>query len=271
MTIQQPALITTPNKKPILMDISYEGEKKGQPIVLLCHGYKGFKDWGAWHLVAKVFAKAGYCFVKFNFSHNGGTPDSPIDFPDLEAFGNNNFSTELDDIDRVLTYLDASEVSIIGHSRGAGIVLIKAEEDPRISKVIGWAGVSDFKARFQIDSEAFKQWKKTGVTYIENARTKQQLPHYWQFFEDFLANEERLTIQRAVTQLKKPQLIVHGSLDPTVSMGEAKAIHHWNPDSQLEIIEGGDHVFGAKHPWVENELPDDLKKVVAITISFVSS
>jgi len=269
MTLEQPTILITPNKKPILIDISYEGEKTGKPLVIFCHGYKGFKDWGAWHLVAKTFAKAGFCFVKFNFSHNGGTPENPIDFPDLEAFANNNFTTELDDLNRVLNFLNTSEVSLIGHSRGAGIVLIKAEEDPRIQKVITWAGVSDFKARFQIESDAFTEWKRTGITHIENARTKQQLPHYWQFFEDFIANEERLTIRRAVENLKKPQLIVHGTTDPTVSIEEAKAVHRWNPNSQLETIEGGDHVFGAKHPWQESELPSDLKKVVEITLAFL--
>ncbi|MEM7085853.1 MAG: alpha/beta fold hydrolase [Bacteroidota bacterium] len=269
MILEQPTILTAPNKKPILMDTSFEGEKKEKPVVIFCHGYKGFKDWGAWHLVAKMFAKAGFCFVKFNFSHNGGTPENPLDFPDLDAFANNNFTTELDDLDRVLNFLNTSEVSLIGHSRGAGIVLIKAEEDSRVQKVVTWAGVSDFKARFQIESEAFAQWKKTGITYVENARTKQQLPHYWQFFEDFLAHETRLTIRRAVENLKKPQLIVHGTADPTVSMEEALALHRWNPNSQLEIIEGGDHVFSAKHPWKESELPSDLKKVVKLTTSFL--
>ena len=269
MILEQSTVLKAPSKKPILMDISYEGEKTGKPLVIFCHGYKGFKDWGAWHLVAQQFAKAGFCFVKFNFSHNGGTPEIPIDFPDLEAFANNNFTTELDDLDRVLNFLNASEVSLIGHSRGAGIVLIKAEEDPRIQNVITWAGVSDFKARFQMDSEAFAAWKKTGITHIENARTKQQLPHHWQFFEDFIANENRLTIQRAVRSLNKPQLIVHGSIDPTVTMEEAQAIQSWNANSRLEIIEDGDHVFGAKHPWKESELPEDLKKVVDITVSFL--
>ena len=37
-------------------------------------------------------------FVKFNFSHNGTTLESPSDFKDLESFGNNNFSKELYDL-----------------------------------------------------------------------------------------------------------------------------------------------------------------------------
>jgi len=269
MILEQNHILEAPNKKPILLDISYEGEKTNKPVVVFCHGYKGFKNWGAWHLVAADFAKAGFCFVKFNFSHNGGTMENPIDFPDLEAFANNSFTTELDDLDRVLHFLAASEVSLIAHSRGAGIALIKAEEDPRIQKVVTWAGVSDYKAHFQIGTDAFQQWKKTGITHIENARTKQQLPHYWQFFEDFIANEHRLTIKRAVQQLKKEHLIIHGSADSTVSLKEAQAMHQWNPESQLIVLEAGDHVFGSKHPWEEPTLPTDLKTVVDRTIRFI--
>ena len=78
-------------KRPIVYDIYYkENQESELPTVLFCHGYKGFKDWGAWDLVAKAFAEAGFFFVKFNFSHNGGTVEQPIDFQDLKAFSDNN-------------------------------------------------------------------------------------------------------------------------------------------------------------------------------------
>ena len=44
-------------------------------------------------------------FVKFNFSHNGTSLDSPTDFIDLKAFGNNNFCIELDDLSCVLEWI----------------------------------------------------------------------------------------------------------------------------------------------------------------------
>jgi len=62
---------------------------------------------------------------------------------------------------------------------------------------------------------------------------------------------------------------VHGSEDQTVSIKEAKAIHSWSPNSKLAIIDGADHVFGAKHPWKENILPQDLKNAVEKTIDFL--
>ncbi len=278
MIIKKNRILTSENKKPILYDVYYNETEKPQPIVIFCHGYKGFKDWGAWHLVAEAFAGAGFCFLKFNFSHNGGTMEQPIDFPDLEAFAENNFSLELEDLDRVLSEIEKgnenlpnefSTISIIGHSRGGGIVLIKAEEDNRIDKAVTWASVSDFKARFQEGTESFESWKETGVTHVENSRTKQMLPHRFQFYRDFKKNEERFSIHRAVKSIKIPLLIVHGNEDPTVSVKEAKTIHSWNTQSELKIIEGADHVFNAKHPWDEAALPDCLKSVVERTIDFL--
>mgnify|MGYP000160903534 FL=1 len=278
MIINKNRILSSENKKPILYDVYYNETGNPQPVVIFCHGYKGFKDWGAWHLVAEAFAESGFCFVKFNFSHNGGTMENPIDFPDLEAFAENNFSFELDDLDRVLNEIEKgndnfpkkiSTISLIGHSRGGGIVLIKAEEDTRIHKVVTWASVSDFKARFQENTAAFETWKETGVTHVENNRTKQMLPHNFQFYKDFKKNEERFSIKRAVKNMKVGQLIVHGSEDPTVSEKEARAIHSWNPESELKIIDGADHVFGAKHPFEESNLPTDLKNVVEKTIEFL--
>jgi pimeloyl-ACP methyl ester carboxylesterase len=275
MITEKNKILYTEKAKPILYDLYLADSPVPKPLVIFCHGYKGFKDWGAWHLVADTFVNSGFNFLKFNFSHNGGTISQPIDFPDLEAFALNNYSTELDDLDRVLNFicrkLDSNNISLIGHSRGGGIALIKAQEDKRIKKVSTWASVCDFEARFQLSTESFKQWEKTGITYVENSRTKQQLPHYFQFYEDFKRNKERLSIKRAVQNLSKPQLIVHGKKDSSVSIEEAEALHLWNPRSVFKAIESGDHVFGSGHPWKGRTLPGDLKKVTELTIEFLKN
>jgi uncharacterized protein len=279
MTIAKNIIIKGIHNKPILVDIFYNANNTPKPILIFCHGYKGFKDWGAWNVMAETLAKSGFCFIKFNFSYNGGTVKQPIDFPDLEAFGNNNYSKELDDLQTVINWVcenpeltteaDANNITLLGHSRGGGIVSIKAEEDSRIKNIISLAGVSDFKTRFNEGSNAFNAWEQTGVKFVENGRTKQQMPHYFQFYKDFIKNENRLTIKQSVSDLKIPHLIIHGSDDTSVSVEEAKALHKWNPNSKLEIIESTNHVFGTSHPWGKDSLSEELQKVVDISIKFL--
>ena len=96
-------------KKPIVIDVYSSHKNKPAPVIIFCHGYKGFKDWGAWSLMAEQFAIEGFHFIKFNFSHNGGTMDTPIDFPDLEAFGQNNYSKELEDLKALIDKIEGDE------------------------------------------------------------------------------------------------------------------------------------------------------------------
>lgn len=279
MMINKNLLLPRKGKKTIAYDVFYKADNIPKPVVIFCHGYKGYKDWGAWNLVAERFAEERCFFLKFNFSHNGGTPKNPIDFPDLEAFAQNNFTKELDDLEDIINFISATDnfgneinsnaISLIAHSRGAGIILIKASEEPRIKNVITWAGVSDFKERFQIGSSQFNDWKEKGITYIENSRTKQLMPHYFQFFQDFSANENRLTIKLAVQKLNIPLLVIQGSDDATVIEAEASLLHQWSLKSELEIIKNGDHSFGTIHPWKESELPKNLNKVVEKSIAFL--
>ena len=274
-------VIERASNKSIVADVTYKEDGQKKPLVIFSHGYKGFKDWGCWNVLAKEMAKAGIFFFKFNFSHNGGTVENPIDFPDLEAFGLNNFTKELNDLDSVLSFVcngnfpfanevDTTQITLVGHSRGGGVVILKAAEDERVQKVVSIAGVCDFKKRFP-NGEQLEQWKKHGVAYIENTRTKQQMPHYIQFYEDFVANEERLTIARAVQELNIPQLIIHGTVDEIVGLEEAQALHQWNNESELFVVEDANHVFGGMHPWKSDSLPEHLVQVCQKLVSFVNN
>ena len=273
-------IIQSQHQKPILTDTFYTQNGQAKPIVIFAHGFKGYKDWGCWNLVAEAFARQNLFFVKFNFSHNGGTKEQPIDFPDLEAFGNNNFIKELDDLQSVIDWvfreksiqneIDTSNITLIGHSRGGGIVALKASEDNRISKIITWAGVSDFEARFP-KGEALALWRNQGVSYIENSRTKQQMPLYYQFYENFEQHKEQLHIQSAVNNLKIPYLILHGTNDTTVLFEEAKNLHSWNTKCELQLLEGANHTFGATHPWKKTFMPAHVQSIIEKSIVFVNN
>lgn len=269
------------HNKPIVADIIFKDDGKAKPIVIFCHGYKGFKDWGPWETMGERIASEGFFFVKFNFSHNGTTPENPTEFLNIEAFGDNNYTIELDDLQSVIDWvllpdfkfaqqIDANNISLIGHSRGGGVTVIKASEDHRISKLITFASVSDFASRFP-EGKKLEQWEKKGVQYIVNSRTKQQLPHHYQFYRNFRENRERLNIKKAAKKLEIPHLIAHGSSDTSVSIGEAGNLFEWSPAPKLLLVENADHVFGTSHPWEKEELPKEFKYTLDSTIKFLKS
>ncbi|HCQ29643.1 MAG TPA: alpha/beta hydrolase [Flavobacteriales bacterium] len=267
--------------KPTLLDVAFEQNNRTKPIVVFVHGFKGFKDWGHFNLVHQRLAESGFVALKFNFSHNGGTLDNPIDFPDLEAFGNNTYTKELDDLGAIIDWVsddenplipqsekDVKQIYLIGHSRGGGITILKANEDSRVKKIVTWAAVSDFEKRFP-KGEELENWKKNQVTYIQNARTKQQMPLYYSFYEDFLQNKDRLNIPNAEQNLKIPHLIIHGEKDEVVNVSEAEYLHKLNPASELLIIPNTGHTFDVKHPFTANQLPQPAQLVLNKTIEFL--
>ncbi len=238
------------------------------------HGFKGFKDWGHFNLVADKFAAAGLHFIKFNFSHNGTTKEEPIDFVDLEAFGNNNYSIEMNDLGQVIDWAEdyiqnngaKVPIYLMGHSRGGGIAILKAYEDKRIKKLVTWSAVSDFETRFPKDMDRFKE---EGVVYIPNARTNQNMPLYYSIVEDFYLNFNRLDIPVVIGKIGIPFLIIHGLQDEAVPFQEAENLHSHCDTSELYLVEGGSHTFGGKHPWKEGDLPVVSAGVSGRSIDFL--
>jgi dienelactone hydrolase len=265
----------------MLTDIFYLHTSQKKPVVIYAHGFNGFKDWGHFDLIAQQFASAGFVFIKFNFSHNGTTVEQPEDFADLDAYGNNNYTKELDDLGLIIDWaitnkehasqIDERRVYLIGHSLGGGICLLKAGEDSRVGAIATWASVAECQTPWTSWPEAkLREWKESGVAYTTNSRTKQELPLYYQLYEDYQQHTQRLDIQKAISGLKIPVLLCHGLQDPAVPVEKAYQLHKWQPASELFLVDS-DHVFGRKHPWTEAVLPVPTQQVVDKTISFFKS
>ncbi|MGC6428912.1 MAG: alpha/beta hydrolase family protein [Flavobacteriales bacterium] len=261
------------NNKPIIIDLHFS-KNENAPLVIFCHGFKGFKDWGPFNYIAKKFVENGLSFLKFNFSHNGVSQKDLLSFTDLQSFAENNFSKEKYDLSKVIEWvikehsnsIDVNNIFLLGHSRGGGISILTAHENSTIKKVVSWASVCDYKSRFDKDKLDF--WQKKGVVYVFNSRTNQQMPLYYQFYLDFIENEKKLTISDASKNLTIPTLIVHGDQDTTVDVSEAKQLSSWIKNSKLLIVKDGNHVFNSKHPFEESNLSKELELVIRETISF---
>lgn len=266
------------NERDILYDITYCKEFTSRLIpVIFIHGFKGYKDWGAFNLVANEFAKHGFLFLKFNFSHNGTNKDNSTEFVDLEAFGNNNFSLELSDLDAIINLVekeysglaDFGNLTLMAHSRGGATAIIKTAEDLRIKRLVTWASVGTIKDRLPRLNKT--EFERTNVLYLPNARTNQQMPIYYQFVEDYYKNENRFNLLCRARAIEIPVLLIHGAMDETVGLNEANELKEAIYNVELEIIENGDHSFGAAEPWLKESLPKALKEVVAKSIDFMKN
>lgn len=246
---------------------------EGAPVVLLCHGFKGFKDWGFFPYAAEEFARNGFAAIRFNFSLNG-VEDVEQEFTALDRFARNTVGRELDDLRDIVDAVhagqvvppacDRSRILLVGHSLGGGVVLVHAAEDKRIAAVVTWAGVADF---MRWGKKTRQMWKRTGRMEIENARTGQMMPMDVVMLEDLEANAMRYDIPAAAGRLTQPLLVLHGEQDVSVPLEEGRRVFAAaDPSrSRLHVLPNTDHTFGVRHPF-EGPTPA-LESVLAETVS----
>ncbi|MFB9329041.1 alpha/beta hydrolase family protein [Paenibacillus aurantiacus] len=255
-------------------EVRVTGGESRRPVVLLVHGFKGFKDWGFFPYAAEQLARSGFAAVTFNFSCNGV---GRSDFDELHKFGRNTYSREQSDLSELLDRLragelpladrmDAGRLALIGHSRGGGNSLIFAASQPdAIRAVVSWNGISDVNL---FGDEFREQVLREGLGYVENARTKQHMPITAAFFEDLDRNRERFDITTAIAELPMPVLTVQGDQDARRLVLGQERLQQAAPRQRHMRIEGANHTFGAVHPFTGTTF--HLERALGLTIGFLT-
>lgn len=239
--------------------VSAPRSDRALPTVVVCHGFKGFMDWGFFPYLATLLEERGFCVVRFNFSGSGVLPGEDH-VADLDAFRRDTFSRELTEIGAILDAvvsglaaapIDPDRIALFGHSRGGGgSVLAAAEErwQSRLKALVTWAAVATFD---RFDDQTKAAWRQQQGLEIANARTGQLLTMGIEMLHDLEHNSGRLDIARAASQRTAPWLIVHGEDDETVPVSEGQSLYEQATGTKkLERIVGGSHTFGAQHPWI---------------------
>lgn len=271
---------SVPSKEdlPIYYDLHIPDEEtSGQPlpVVLFLHGFKGFKDWGAFPDACAELSQARFAVLAMNFSLNG-VGESMTEFDQLDRFARETLSQDLNDVGSVIAALresklevpdnveiDTDTIGIIGHSRGGHTAVAAAAEYNEIKCLVTWSAVADYNARWS--SEMVKDWEKKGVTEIINGRTGQIMPVNKIVYEDAQENADRLMAVKRVKELNIPTLFIHSKGDDAVPYSEAKKLYEHCSSEQKEILlmANSGHTFDTSHPFHEKEFPDTFQKVVA--------
>lgn len=236
---------------PLRVDVRSGGRPgEARPTVVICHGFKGFKDWGFFPRIAERLALAGFSAVSFNFSGSGVGDGEAFDEP--ERFRRQRPSVDLQDIDVVVDYVTAngaSWVGLLGHSRGGGLAAIHTSRDPRIKALVTWAAVDHF---LRWPGDVVQRWRETGSIEVTNQRTGEVLTIGRDALDDWDEHGDGLLdVVAAAQQIKVPWLIAHGEEDATVPVEIGRILGEVSRSGATEtlIIEGANHTFGSRHPW----------------------
>jgi dienelactone hydrolase len=255
--IEHTVPLTNRHGLPFAVDIRRPVGQGTRPIIIVCHGFKGFKDFAFFPYASRKLCEQGFAVVTMNFSGNG-IGDDPLSFTALDKFAQNTISQELDDIEAVLdgiasgvllgTQGDARRIGIMGHSRGGCTAIVKASLDARLKCLVTWASPAGLG---RYSDEVLRQWKENGHYNFVNARTKQNMFVNYAYLEDIQANRERYSLDLALSQLTIPYLTVHGTTDESVAVEAAHRLHSYAKTGQAELalVDGGTHTFGTRHPF----------------------
>jgi pimeloyl-ACP methyl ester carboxylesterase len=225
-----------------------------RPSVVICHGFKGFMDWGFFPYLADLLVARGYVVIRFNLSGSGMKPGDEL-ITDTEAFRTAIFTKDLTELRSIVSSVgrdiaphvaDPGNIALIGHSRGGGISLLAAVAAP-LRALVTWSAVSTFD---RLGEEEKNHWRATGSIPIVNARTSQELPLGTEVLDDLEANRSLLDLESAAAACRTPWLIVHGTKDETVPVEEAEAlVAATGSSASLLRIPDASHTFGASHPF----------------------
>jgi len=255
---KQSARVRCPDGLTMGLDVYLPGgESRPLPVAVVCHGFKGFKDWGLFPPLAERLAASGRAIALFDFSHNG-VGILPGEFSRLDLFERQTVSRHIADLGTVLDFLDGEgegaafagacnlqrnrHFNVVGHSLGGLVAVLRAADDARVVQVAALNALADLE-RFSADE--LGELERTGRIVIKNQRTGQDMPLGRAWFDD----APRHDVEGAATQVFVPSLVIYGEADESVAPEHSRRLNEWIAGSRLIGVPGTGHTFGAQHPF----------------------
>jgi non-heme chloroperoxidase len=258
--------VDTENGSPV--ELHYEVQGTGAPVVLI-HGWP--LDGRSWEKQVAALVDAGYQAITYD--RRGFGQSTP-------TWGGHDFDTIAADLDKLLTHLDLTGVTVVGFSAGGGAVAryIGTYGTGRIAKAVLASAVTPFLYVTEGNPEGGLDDGTIG--YFEGGIAADRADFVDHFLTMFYSTSEGLTVSEAQrlygrdlanfaspratlagvsafgrtdfrTDLEKftvPTLVIHGDADQVVPFAisgrrSAESI----PGSELVVIEGGPHGINVSH------------------------
>jgi len=261
--LSTPWQITGAEGEPIVGDTHVPA---GPPagVVIVAHGFKGYKDYGMFPRIAETMAARGLIAHRFNFSHSGMTNETAT-FARPDLFERDTWNKQVYDLRAVIEAMTAGTLDgrdlpfvLFGHSKGGVSVLLTAGRYADTDGVPQPAGVASASAPSTCNSLTPGQQQaltEQGFLVSPSSRTGQELRIGRIHLAEQLEAPDDHDLLKVAGRIACPVLIVHGEADPTVPsacVGQIAAACRGVP--QVEIVTGADHVFNTPNP-----LPPDAE------------
>jgi pimeloyl-ACP methyl ester carboxylesterase len=248
--------------------------------LLICHGFKGYKDYGLFPALATACAKHGIVAHRFNFSHSGMTQNvERFERPDL--FEQDRWSYQIADLlavhQHILDDANTADAALpiiwFGHSRGGVTVLLTASEardsNPRRSPTgLITAASPDTTCSLTDDQRA--EMHEAGRLPSPSSRTGQMLYVGEAWLQEIEVDPQRFDLLRAASRVRCPLLVLHGEDDTTVPVAAADRIASAaGQHARLLRIAGASHTFNASNPLPPDAaLPPATAQLIGAVCAF---
>jgi len=254
LLVREPFTLTNLSHEPLHGDLRFQnGAVRKKPVLIICHSFMAFKDWGFFPHAGEQFAEKGFGAITFNFSQNG-VEDDEDRITRFDRFEANTISREIADLGAVIDavadgkigpgILDAGKIVILGHSRGGGVAIIRAAIDRRVGGLVTWSAVSTFDRWTQHQKLT---WRKLGYLPLSRDTAAGPLRLGINLLNDLEQHPRELSIADAAGRVGVPWLLLHGEADVSVPIREAEMLYMRAPKSttEYEPIAKAGHLFKA--------------------------
>ncbi len=245
------------NGEVILGDVHVpDTEPRG--VLVICHGFKGYKDYGFFPRLAEAASAAGMIAHRFNFSHSGMTNHvATFERPDL--FERDTWGFQISDLESVIGAIRAGTLAgrdrpivVFGHSRGGVTALLAVARGLDVAGVIAAAAPDTC---CNLDESQKAMLRRKGFLPSPSSRTGQELRVGRAWLDEIDADPPKFDPRLAIATIKNPVLLIQGDADETVPLSCAQALKAAAGDRvELLVIAGANHTFNAANPMV-GEMP----------------